>query len=550
MVVRAIPVTSLTKEKKVAVQYLAHLDQWLQEGLQLRSCTFQLIKLAFDEEVTPENIDTLRKMINKIRHPPDVFHHFAFTGQVVVSQTPLHKGKEKNATLRGLAKKTLLKTARKAGFKQKTSSKRQKYVLPNIGMNSTNKYLTSPGRMNLPDDFSHEDDLSVDDFEATPVVTSLPTDAKTLERLAERSYVKDWKRLGLKGSGSTSPAGSGKTQEQFRLTTVNSAYLMCRRSVGSVSFRNFHVWIYCSYPALLVMPSSVPDESIQRICRCYRQGRIPCITWRHPRTKALLLRGAGHHGKSVMGMLKSHPTPAASTETTSSFEHVIHFLSFFFYCKIKIDVQINFVSTGKIPIRSCIGNAGFFDASELCVGHVRQQSQHRLITLSSRRPINIHFNSGSQSSLESLQQSDGDYRVTNTHRSNKSFLKKINFRGVFPRSSGGKGPKNFGRWGSLKDRRQSSQASLTTVQQSKSNVRHSNDVDVGSECAHTLQKAALYILGEKAQMKGVKVESAPKTDFIPVEYCDVRHTKTAFKKLMRACVPSSQSIEPEQSFNK
>lgn len=100
VVVRAFPVTSLTKEKKVAVQYLAHLDQWLQEGLQVRSCTFQLLKLAFDEEVTPENIDTLRKLIHKIRHPPDVFHHFAFTGQVVVSQTPLHKGKEKNATLR------------------------------------------------------------------------------------------------------------------------------------------------------------------------------------------------------------------------------------------------------------------------------------------------------------------------------------------------------------------------------------------------------------------------------------------------------------------
>lgn len=42
LVVRSFPVASLTKEKRVAVQYLAHLDQWLQEGLQLRSCTFQV----------------------------------------------------------------------------------------------------------------------------------------------------------------------------------------------------------------------------------------------------------------------------------------------------------------------------------------------------------------------------------------------------------------------------------------------------------------------------------------------------------------------------
>lgn len=51
-------------------------------------------------------------------------------------------------------------------------------------------------------------------------------------------------------------------------------------------------------------------------------------------------------------------------------------------------------------------------------------------------------------------------------------------------------------------------------------------------------------------MKGIKVETAPKTDFIPVEYCDVRHTKAAFKKLMRACIPSSQTVEPEHSFHK
>lgn len=230
--VRSFPVTSLTKEKKVAVQYLAHLDQWLQEGLQLRSCTFQLMKLAFDEEVTAENVETLRKFIHKIRHPPDVFHHFAFTGQVVVSQTPLHKNKEKNATLRGFAKKTLLKTARKAGFKQKSSSKRQKYVLPNTTLYNSNKYMTSPGRMSLPntDEFSHnDDDLSMDDFESGPSsVPPAPTDAKTLERLVERSYVRDWQRLGLCNSNS-SPLGAKPTPDQFRITTANSMYMMCRR---------------------------------------------------------------------------------------------------------------------------------------------------------------------------------------------------------------------------------------------------------------------------------------------------------------------------------
>jgi hypothetical protein len=73
---------------------------------------------------------------------------------------------------------------------------------------------------------------------------------------------------------------------------------------------------------------------------------------------------------------------------------------------------------------------------------------------------------------------------------------------VFPRSSGGKGPKSFGRWGSLKDRRHSSQGSLTMLSvPHRGNSRHSADSDSGTECVQTFQRSALYILGEKAQMK-------------------------------------------------
>nr|CAD7393185.1 unnamed protein product [Timema cristinae] len=495
LVVRSFPVTSLTKEKRVTVQYLAHLDQWLQEGLQLRSCTFQLIKLAFDEEVTPENIETFRKLIHRVRHPPHILNHFAFTGQVVVPQTPLHKGKEKNATLKGFAKKTLLKTARKAGFRPKTSSKRQKYVLPN--MSTSSKYLTSPGRMSLPmtdpGDFGHDDDISVDEFEIprSVLVPPAPTDAKTLERLSERSYVRDWYRLGLVSSTHTT-SNNRQHSEPFRITTVNSQYMMCK-----------------SYPALLVMPVGVTDDSIRRFCRCYRTNRIPCITWRHPRTKALLVRGAGYHGKSVMGMLKGHPSSTVSTsETTSSLEQER-------YLSVLVAV------TPLSVLRQ--GSAWGMSDSSLSIDSLLLAAEDHTSTLTpevSRRSVN-------------------------------PFNKAMGTLSVFPRSSGGKGPKSFGRWGSLKDRRQSSQGSLTTLSvPHRGNPRNSADSDSGTECVQTFQRAALYILGEKAQMKGIKNESAPKTDFIPVEYYDVRHTKAAFKKLMRACIPSSPNPEPEQSFFK
>lgn len=63
--------------------------------------------------------------------------------------------------------------------------------------------------------------------------------------------------------------------------------------------------VLCSYPGLLVVPQSVQDGSLQKVARCYRHNRLPVVSWKHPRTKAVLLRAGGFHGKSVVGLFKS-----------------------------------------------------------------------------------------------------------------------------------------------------------------------------------------------------------------------------------------------------
>ncbi|CAE1243244.1 SBF1_2 [Acanthosepion pharaonis] len=130
IVVRCFPVSTLTREKRISVQYLQHLDQWLHEGLQLRSSIFQLMKIVFDEEVGSDNVETFRKLVHKVRNPVRVFDTFTFVGHSTLQPTPIHKQKEKNATIKQFAKKTLIKTVRKAGLKPKQSSRKQKYMLP------------------------------------------------------------------------------------------------------------------------------------------------------------------------------------------------------------------------------------------------------------------------------------------------------------------------------------------------------------------------------------------------------------------------------------
>ena len=58
------------------------------------------MKIAFDEEVNSEDVETLKKTLAKIRSPANVNMTFAFTGGHILSQPPLHKVKEKNATLK------------------------------------------------------------------------------------------------------------------------------------------------------------------------------------------------------------------------------------------------------------------------------------------------------------------------------------------------------------------------------------------------------------------------------------------------------------------
>lgn len=48
--------------------------------------------------------------------------------------------------------------------------------------------------------------------------------------------------------------------------------------------------------------------------------------------------------------------------------------------------------------------------------------------------------------------------------------------------------------------------------------------------------------------QGIKADAYHKTEFIPVDYTEVRQIKSSFKKLMRACIPSSPAAEQEQSF--
>lgn len=275
-IVRAFPIASLLKEKKISMLYLAHLDQTLPEGLQLRSSCFQLLKVAFDTEVTLEQIEMFRKTLSKARHPFDEFEYFAFQsyGTMLQGVVPL-KTKEKYSTLKGFAKKTLLRTAKKAGFKQKAQTKRK--LMPD--------YEIGSGNNDALETHSIDDELEdIDEFE-TQQNETLPRllTTKDIERMRERSYVRDWRRLGF----------DADAQRGFRISNANANYATCR-----------------TYPAIMVAPVQCSDAAMTHLGRYFKGQRIPLPTWRHS-NGSLLIRGAQPNSKSVIGMIKN--TTGANT---------------------------------------------------------------------------------------------------------------------------------------------------------------------------------------------------------------------------------------------
>lgn len=51
-------------------------------------------------------------------------------------------------------------------------------------------------------------------------------------------------------------------------------------------------------------------------------------------------------------------------------------------------------------------------------------------------------------------------------------------------------------------------------------------------------------------VQGGKQDSFQQWEVVPIEVCDVRQVKNSFKKLMKACVPSSPTSDPNMSFQR
>ncbi|XP_065801952.1 myotubularin-related protein 5 isoform X8 [Muntiacus reevesi] len=452
VVVRSFPVAALTKEKRISVQ--TPVDQLLQDGLQLRSCTFQLLKMAFDEEVGSDSAELFRKQLHKLRYPPDIRGTFALTlGSAHTPGRPPRATKDKGPSFRTLSR-NLVKNAKKTIGRQYVT--RKKYNPPSW------EHRGQPSPEDQEDEISVSEELEPSTL--TPSSALKPSDRMTMSSLVERACCRDYQRLGL---GTLSSSLSRAKSEPFRISPVNRMYAICR-----------------SYPGLLIVPQSIQDNALQRVSRCYRQNRFPVVCWRSGRSKAVLLRSGGLHGKGVVGLFKAQnaPSPGQSQADSSSLEQ---------------EKYLQAVVSSMPRYADASGRNTLSGFSSAHMGSHVPSPRARVTTLSNPMAASAS-------------------------------------RRTAPR----------GKWGSVRASGRS--GGLST--------------DVGSRLAGVgppqangappdpgflrPQRAALYIIGDKAQLKGVRPDPLQQWELVPIEVFEARQVKASFKKLLKACVPGCPATEP------
>lgn len=494
VVIRTMPVMSITKVKQINDQSLQNSSQFdgipprvahqLHDAFQIRSSCFQLMKVAFDEEVHYEKAEEFIQFLNSLRWPsglPQTLFAYSSVSSVLSSSSGSVTAKSKYGTIRDLKKSLIrnpLKDKKRIRFPQKALQ---------YGNDTSNSAfgVTLPAAFTLHGPSSpstlHNRTATSDYLDISGGTHS---DATNLHH----HYMLDYDRLGL-------------SHGTFRLSNVNRKYEISK-----------------GYPNIVVVPSSVADDTFSKISKGFKHGRFPVATWKSDEN-ALLIRGSGLTSQTVVARIKKQANLLGNVEAQSSG-----------------------FSGSHISLNSRdLGAPNSVELQERYLSILSAVSP-RVLSSSDGRSL-LSESIESLLSLESVMTADGLSLSSNTpdiyRRTQTSDFTRHATN--FVRNSGGKNGARVlsnGRYPACGENLPPHSRKINSIMPTQ-----------GSRSLLSITRNSLYIFGDRSQAKILKLDKS--CEFIPVTFPTAHNVKIAFKKFLRAVCPSWVLVEDQSvSFYK
>ncbi|KAK0397261.1 hypothetical protein QR680_002054 [Steinernema hermaphroditum] len=272
-----------------------------------------------------------------------------------------------------------------------------------------------------------------------------------------------------------------------------------------------------SYPNVLIVPATVSDEHFMKIAKGFKLGRFPVITWQNSKG-AFLARGSGLNGKTVVAKIKKQANFLGSV---GSALEVQNSLSGHGGSRLSLSSDSAFLQAGASG-----------SSSEL---QARYMSTLTYISppVSSLPSSSLYGSLASLYSLDTILTADGASMIS----SSTPDMPKKSYHGTaseltrtaatFVRNNGSK---------TFSNRNFSSTSVSSVAKAPKTSMGSSQGSASRLSSILNLTRNSLYILGDKANAKSMKLEKH--CEFIPIAYPTAHNVKAAFKKLLRVTVPS------------
>ncbi|CAF0740382.1 unnamed protein product [Brachionus calyciflorus] len=573
IITRSFPISALIKEKKIGSNYKlinADLNNLiLSNGLQMRSSTFQLLKIYFDESVHNEKIERFRMTMSKYRYPLSIYEVFSLSNsnrfipnQTTVRIKEVKMDKQQTDTFRTFAKSTL----RKAGLMSKTKANRTPELNRKFPLNSKKSV-------------EEDSDQDQDNLDTLSIIEENFDYAYIYKMIENNLSYCDYIRQGL----------INDDELELRVCTLNMRYELSK-----------------SLPSLFLVPRQTSDECLRKNAKSHRLNRLPILVWRHPKLKSIILRGSGFQGKGFLGALIKTSTTTTTNQNNNNFNH--HTNNNIILTNDQKDRSsggINATTTTTNMEQDKYMNEILkltnFDFVDLVSGNHNNSSNsnnvskhsYSMTPVTNRRSVfasklekavqtiknnynlassnsnsnglsnttqhvpssNSHFNSSNKFNTISSSYNSSKLNIKNNQNfSNPSY--NTSFDLAQPMEL-----QQHHQMDNLSDSFNDSIASSNNypIHQTRlnSNVsdassnKYFNAITNSKRSTH--QPSPLYIICEKSQVKSLRPENTKDTSryiFIPIDTHEVKDTKNSFKKLCRACLPSNSFIEaPSQSHN-